>query len=119
MPQVISCPGCGRTKSDSFIHLAKDITDYIEEKMPEWARHYPGVEKLNIAVMGCIVNGPGESKTADIGLSLPGSAEEPKIPVYQDGKLLTLLNQDNNIKERFIELLNLYIIKRFKPITTC
>ena len=113
MPLVTSCPGCGRTKSDKFIHLAKDVTAYIEERMPVWKAKYPGVERLNIAVMGCVVNGPGESKYADIGISLPGSAEEPKIPVYQDGKLSCFLEQDTDVKAHFLNILEAYISKRF------
>ena len=114
MPSVTSCPGCGRTKSNAFIHLANDVTTYIEQKMPFWSKHYPGVEKLKVAVMGCIVNGPGESKHADIGLSLPGTAEDPKIPVYQDGKRIALLDQGPQLKERFLDLLNSYIKNRFE-----
>lgn len=112
MPMVTSCPGCGRTNSDRFVHLAKDITAYIEKKMPDWKLHYPGVETLNIAVMGCVVNGPGESKHADIGISFPGNSEEPRIPVYQDGSLLTCLEGDD-IKAQFIALLDQYIQQRF------
>lgn len=114
MPLVTSCPGCGRTNSDKFVHLAKDVTGYIEEKMPEWKRHYPGVERLSIAVMGCVVNGPGESKYADIGISLPGSSEKPSIPIFQDGKLKTLLDgSSTTIKEDFIQMLEEYIHVRF------
>ncbi|MBI59871.1 4-hydroxy-3-methylbut-2-en-1-yl diphosphate synthase [bacterium] len=112
MPMVTSCPGCGRTNSDKFVYLAQDVTQYIEENMPIWKKQYPGVETLTIAVMGCVVNGPGESKQADIGISLPGSSEAPSIPVYQDGDLLTVLKGDQ-IKEQFIEILNTYIKKRF------
>lgn len=113
MPMVTSCPGCGRTNSDKFVHLAKDVTQHIETMMPEWKMHYPGVEKLSIAVMGCVVNGPGESKYADIGISLPGSSEEPSIPVYQDGKLFKVLKGDN-LKSQFIDILETYIKSRFK-----
>ena len=112
MPMVTSCPGCGRTNSDKFVHLAKDVTAYIEKNMPIWKKTYPGVEKMSIAVMGCVVNGPGESKHADIGISLPGSSEAPSIPVYQDGELLTVLKGDD-IKEQFIDILNTYIKKRY------
>jgi (E)-4-hydroxy-3-methylbut-2-enyl-diphosphate synthase len=115
MPMVTSCPGCGRTNSDKFIYLAQDVTQYIEENMPVWKKQYPGVETLTIAVMGCVVNGPGESKQADIGISLPGSSEAPSIPVYQDGDLLTVLKGDQ-IKEQFIEILNTYIKKRFSIV---
>ena len=117
MPSVTSCPGCGRTNSDKFVHLAKDVTAYIEANMPRWKANYMGVETVSIAVMGCVVNGPGESKYADIGISLPGSSEEPSIPVYQDGKLLTLLKGEQ-ITETFIELLEQYIKKRFSNTAT-
>lgn len=112
MPMVTSCPGCGRTNSEKFIHLAKDVTNYIEKEMPKWKQHYPGVERLSIAVMGCVVNGPGESKYADIGISLPGNSEEPSIPVYQDGKLFKILKGDD-VKDQFITLLNNYISNRY------
>ncbi len=112
MPMVTSCPGCGRTNSDKFVYLAKDITNHIELNMPKWKLKYPGVETLNIAVMGCVVNGPGESKHADIGISLPGNAEAPNIPVYQDGKLFTILKGDN-IKDTFVEMVDTYIKNRF------
>jgi (E)-4-hydroxy-3-methylbut-2-enyl-diphosphate synthase len=112
MPMVTSCPGCGRTNSDKFIYLAKDITEHIEKNMPMWKQHYPGVESMTIAVMGCVVNGPGESKHANIGISLPGSSELPKIPVYQDGKLFKVL-EGINLKEQFIDILNLYIKNRY------
>lgn len=115
MPAVTSCPGCGRTNSDKFIHLAKDVTTYIEQKMPIWKQAYPGVETLNVAVMGCVVNGPGESKYADIGISLPGSSEAPGIPIYQDGKLFKTLKGEN-IKETFIEMLETYIKNRYQPV---
>lgn len=113
MPMVTSCPGCGRTNSDKFVHLAKDVTQYIEDNMPQWKLKYHGVETLTVAVMGCVVNGPGESKYADIGISLPGSSEDPNIPVYQDGKLFTVL-KGNNIKEEFLSLLNAYIEKKYR-----
>lgn len=112
MPMVTSCPGCGRTNSDKFVHLAKDVTKYIEDNMPEWKNKYHGVEKLAVAVMGCVVNGPGESKYADIGISLPGSSEEPNIPVYQDGKLFKVLKGDD-VKEQFIDILEHYIKNRY------
>src|SRR5712672_1543943 len=86
VPLVAACPGCGRTTSTTFQELARDIQSFIHESMPEWRRHYPGVEALNVAVMGCIVNGPGESKHADIGISLPGTGEQPAAPVFIDGK---------------------------------
>src|SRR5262249_44661467 len=86
LPLVAACPGCGRTTSTTFQELARDSQGFIQESMPEWKRRYPGVEQLNIAVMGCIVNGPGESKHADIGISLPGTGEQPAAPVFIDGK---------------------------------
>ena len=86
VPIVAACPGCGRTTSTVFQELASDIQSYMRERMPEWRRRYPGVESLNLAVMGCIVNGPGESKHADIGISLPGTGEAPAAPVFIDGK---------------------------------
>ena len=89
MPQVTSCPGCGRTTSTYFQELAEQIQSYLRTSMPEWRKKYPGVEELKLAVMGCVVNGPGESKHANLGISLPGTFEEPKAPVYVDGKLLT------------------------------
>ena len=92
MPQVTSCPGCGRTTSTYFQELAEQIQSYLRTSMPEWRKKYPGVEELKLAVMGCVVNGPGESKHANLGISLPGTFEEPKAPVYVDGKLLTTLH---------------------------
>jgi (E)-4-hydroxy-3-methylbut-2-enyl-diphosphate synthase len=89
MPQVTSCPGCGRTTSTYFQELAEQIQSYLRTSMPEWRKKYPGVEELKLAVMGCVVNGPGESKHANLGISLPGTFEEPKAPVYIDGKLTT------------------------------
>lgn len=91
VPLVAACPGCGRTTSTTFQELARDIQDFIRDQMPEWKRRYPGVENLNVAVMGCIVNGPGESKHADIGISLPGTGESPAAPVFVDGKKVTTL----------------------------
>ena len=89
-PQVTACPGCGRTTSTFFQHMAEDIQAYIREQMPLWRERHPGVEEMRVAVMGCVVNGPGESKHANIGISLPGTFEEPKAPVYVDGKLLII-----------------------------
>ena len=114
MPMVTSCPGCGRTNSDKFVYLAKDVTEYNEKNMPDWKTQYPGVETLSIAVMGCVVNGPGESKHANIGISLPGNAEAPRIPVFQDGKQTQVLKGDD-IKEQFIEILINYIKKNYTP----
>jgi (E)-4-hydroxy-3-methylbut-2-enyl-diphosphate synthase len=112
MPQVTSCPGCGRTTSTYFQELAQRIQSYLTESMPEWKKVYPGVEELKLAVMGCIVNGPGESKHANIGISLPGTFEEPKAPVYVDGKLFTTLKGDH-IVEEFQEILDEYVEKRY------
>ncbi len=112
MPQVTSCPGCGRTTSTYFQELAERIQNYLVESMPEWKKSYPGVEELKLAVMGCIVNGPGESKHANIGISLPGTFEEPKAPVYIDGKLFTTLKGDR-IVEEFQLILDDYVEKRY------
>ncbi len=112
MPQVTSCPGCGRTTSTYFQELALRIQNYLGESMPEWKKLYPGVEELKLAVMGCIVNGPGESKHANIGISLPGTFEEPKAPVYVDGKLFTTLKGDH-IVEEFQVILDEYVEKRY------
>jgi (E)-4-hydroxy-3-methylbut-2-enyl-diphosphate synthase len=113
MPQVTSCPGCGRTTSTYFQELAERIQNYLVESMPEWKKQYPGVEELKLAVMGCIVNGPGESKHANIGISLPGTFEEPKAPVYVDGKLFTTLKGDR-IVEEFQVILDEYVQKRYR-----
>ena len=112
MPQVTSCPGCGRTTSTYFQELAERIQAYLVEQMPEWKKQYLGVEELKLAVMGCVVNGPGESKHANIGISLPGTFEEPKAPVYVDGKLFTTLKGDR-IVEEFQDILNEYVEKRY------
>lgn len=99
MPQVTSCPGCGRTTSTYFQMLAEQVQNHLVESMPEWKQQYPGVEEMKLAVMGCIVNGPGESKHANIGISLPGTFEEPKAPVYIDGKLAMTLKGDHIVDE--------------------
>jgi (E)-4-hydroxy-3-methylbut-2-enyl-diphosphate synthase len=112
MPQVTSCPGCGRTTSTYFQELAERIQTYLVDSMPEWKKQYPGVEELKLAVMGCIVNGPGESKHANIGISLPGTFEEPKAPVYVDGHLFTTLKGDH-IVEEFQVILDDYVQKRY------
>ena len=111
-PTVTSCPGCGRTDSDYFIHLAKDVNEHIAAKINEWRPKFPGVEALKIAVMGCVVNGPGESKYADIGISLPGLRENPAAPVYIDGELAMTLRGEG-ITEEFIDILENYIQKKF------
>ena len=116
MPQVTSCPGCGRTTSTYFQELAERIQSYLVEQMPEWKKQYAGVEELKLAVMGCIVNGPGESKHANIGISLPGTFEEPKAPVYVDGQLFTTLKGDR-IVEEFQAILDDYVEKRYGRVT--
>ena len=108
MPQVTSCPGCGRTTSTYFQELAEQIQNYLRTSMPAWRKKYPGVEDLKLAVMGCVVNGPGESKHANLGISLPGTFEEPKAPVYVDGKLYTTLRGDNIVAE-FQQILDNYV----------
>lgn len=111
-PQVTACPGCGRTTSTFFQELAETIQNHIRTKMPEWAKQYAGVESMNVAVMGCIVNGPGESKHADIGISLPGSGESPVAPVFIDGEKAHTLRGDT-IADDFIALLEEYIQNRY------
>jgi (E)-4-hydroxy-3-methylbut-2-enyl-diphosphate synthase len=112
VPSVTACPGCGRTTSITFQELAKEIDDYLRAQMPVWRTRYPGVEKMKVAVMGCIVNGPGESKHADIGISLPGTGEAPAAPVFIDGqKALTL--RGDNIAREFHQIVENYIEKRF------
>lgn len=107
-PLVIACPGCGRTTSTYFQKLAKDIQSYLREQMPKWREHYPGVESMQVAVMGCIVNGPGESKQADIGISLPGTGEHPSAPVYVDGEKVATLKGDH-IAEAFMRMVDEYV----------
>jgi len=116
-PTVTSCPGCGRTDSDYFVKLDREVTDHIALKIKEWKKIYPGIEKLKVAVMGCVVNGPGESKYADIGISLPGIKETPTAPVYIDGKEYCTLRGDN-IRNEFIAIFENYIKKRFEEDTT-
>ncbi len=111
-PSVTSCPGCGRTSSNYFQYLAQDINAHIKLKMPHWKKQYPGVEQLKIAVMGCVVNGPGESRHANIGISLPGASEKPIAPVYIDGKEAVTLKGDH-IKQEFIEILEKYIQSKY------
>ena len=112
MPQVSACPGCGRTASTLFQEMADQIQTYLQRQMPVWKVRYPGVEELRIAVMGCVVNGPGESKHADIGISLPGTGEEPKAPVFVDGCLRTTLRGEG-IVAGFVEILNEYVSVRY------
>jgi (E)-4-hydroxy-3-methylbut-2-enyl-diphosphate synthase len=112
VPSVTACPGCGRTTSTTFQELAKQIDDYLRAQMPVWRSKYPGVEKMKVAVMGCIVNGPGESKHADIGISLPGNGEAPAAPVFIDGQKAMTLRGDN-IANEFHQIVENYIEKRF------
>ena len=112
VPSVSACPGCGRTTSTTFQELAKDIDDYLRAHMPVWRDLYPGVERLNVAVMGCIVNGPGESKHADIGISLPGNGESPAAPVFIDGEKAMTLRGDH-IAQDFQRIVEDYIAARF------
>ena len=114
LPQVTSCPGCGRTTSTFFQSMAQDIQNYLRDQMPEWKTTRPGVETMNVAVMGCIVNGPGESKHAHIGISLPGTFEDPKAPVFVDGRLLKTLKGDAIVPE-FLAILEEYVASRFPP----
>jgi (E)-4-hydroxy-3-methylbut-2-enyl-diphosphate synthase len=107
-PQVTSCPGCGRTTSTFFQEMAQEIQAYLKARLPEWRRLHPGVENLEVAVMGCVVNGPGESKHANLGISLPGTFEEPVAPVFQDGALLTTLRGEKIVAE-FLEILERYV----------
>jgi (E)-4-hydroxy-3-methylbut-2-enyl-diphosphate synthase len=111
-PQVIACPGCGRTTSTFFQELAQKIERYLREQMPAWRAQYPGVESMNVAVMGCVVNGPGESKHADIGISLPGSGEAPVAPVFVDGARTVTLKGDR-IAEEFQALVDDYVRRRY------
>ena len=114
-PQVTACPGCGRTTSTFFQKMAEDIQNYLREQMPIWRESHPGVEEMKVAVMGCVVNGPGESKHANLGISLPGTFEEPKAPVYVDGKLRVTLKGDAIVPE-FLEILNEYVAKTYPAV---
>jgi (E)-4-hydroxy-3-methylbut-2-enyl-diphosphate synthase len=113
-PQVTACPGCGRTTSTFFQEMAQDIERWLHERMPAWKESHAGVEELSVAVMGCVVNGPGESRHADIGISLPGSFEEPSAPVYVDGEHHSTLRGEG-IVPQFIEILEAYVERRFGP----
>jgi (E)-4-hydroxy-3-methylbut-2-enyl-diphosphate synthase len=112
VPEVAACPGCGRTSSSVFQVLAQEIEGHLASSMPKWRDKYIGIENLSVAVMGCIVNGPGESKHADIGISLPGTGETPAAPVYIEGKKVATLRGDD-IAEQFKKMLSEYIEKRF------
>src|SRR6202167_3932539 len=116
-PQVTACPGCGRTTSTFFQDMADQIQNYLRDQMPNWKDRYAGVEEMKVAVMGCVVNGPGESKHSHIGISLPGTFEEPVAPVYIDGKLSTTLRGDRIVAE-FIEILNNYVARRYAEVAT-
>jgi (E)-4-hydroxy-3-methylbut-2-enyl-diphosphate synthase len=111
-PQVTACPGCGRTTSTFFQQMAEDIQGYLREQMPVWRERHPGVVEMKVAVMGCVVNGPGESKHANIGISLPGTAEEPKAPVYVDGKLMTTLRGETIVPD-FLRILEDYVARTY------
>lgn len=111
-PQVSACPGCGRTTSTFFQEMAQQVQEYIRARMPEWKDRYPGVESLRVAVMGCVVNGPGESRHAHVGISLPGTFEEPRAPVYVDGRLVTTLRGEGLVRE-FCAILESYVAARF------
>lgn len=112
-PQVVACPGCGRTSSTYFQTLAQDIQSYLRHKMPEWHETHPGVEDMNVAVMGCVVNGPGESKHANIGISLPGTGEKPVAPVYVDG-IKTVTLKGDKIAEEFQKIVQDYVENNYK-----
>ena len=112
VPLVIACPGCGRTTSTFFQELAQQTQQYLRENMPSWKKIYPGVENMKVAVMGCVVNGPGESKMADIGISLPGTGEIPVAPVYENGEKTVTLKGDN-IAHEFQKIINDYIQKNY------
>ena len=116
-PMVIACPGCGRTTSTFFQSLALDVTNHVREKMPEWKLRYEGVENLSLAVMGCIVNGPGESRQADIGISLPGTGESPVAPVFIDGKKTATLRGDD-LTSDFLALIDQYVSEKYQNINS-
>jgi len=116
-PRVVACPGCGRTSSDYFQRLAQDIQAYLRQQMPVWSKRYPGVEDMTVAVMGCVVNGPGESKLANIGISLPGTGEYPVAPVYVDGEKTVTLKGDT-ITAEFQRLVEEYVERRYGTSAT-
>jgi (E)-4-hydroxy-3-methylbut-2-enyl-diphosphate synthase len=115
-PQVTACPGCGRTTSTLFQEMARDIENYLSSRMSVWRQRYSGIESLKVAVMGCVVNGPGESKHANIGISLPGTGEDPKAPVYIDGRLMTTLKGPSIVSD-FIKILEEYVEQRYVAIS--
>jgi (E)-4-hydroxy-3-methylbut-2-enyl-diphosphate synthase len=112
LPQVSACPGCGRTTSTFFQEMAQQIQQHLKDRMPEWQETHPGVEEMRVAVMGCVVNGPGESKHADIGISLPGTFEDPVAPVFIDGRLDRTLRGEGLVAE-FIDILEGYVARRY------
>jgi len=112
VPQVTACPGCGRTTSTFFQEMAAEIQAYLRRRMPEWRERHPGVEEMRVAVMGCVVNGPGESKHANIGISLPGTFEEPTAPVFVDGRLFTTLRGED-VVPRFLSILDEYVASHY------
>ncbi len=114
-PMVTACPGCGRTTSSFFQELAKTVQDHVRERMPDWRVRYDGVENLTLAVMGCIVNGPGESKYANLGISLPGTGEAPSAPVYVDGAKVATLRGEN-ISQEFVQMIEDYVVKNYQAI---
>jgi (E)-4-hydroxy-3-methylbut-2-enyl-diphosphate synthase len=116
-PMVVACPGCGRTSSTVFQELANDIQSYLRDQMPVWKDLYPGVETMNVAVMGCVVNGPGESRHADIGISLPGTGEVPSAPVYVDGERVVTLKGDT-IAQEFQTIVQNYVERRYGKTST-
>jgi (E)-4-hydroxy-3-methylbut-2-enyl-diphosphate synthase len=111
-PMVVACPGCGRTTSSFFQELAQSIQSHLRHRMPEWRKHYLGVEEMTVAVMGCVVNGPGESKHANIGVSLPGTGERPVAPVYEDGEKTVTLKGER-IAEEFQDLVEAYVARKY------
>ncbi len=112
-PMVAACPGCGRTTSTFFQELAGEVQDFVRARMPEWKLHYDGAETMTVAVMGCIVNGPGESKHANIGISLPGTGEAPAMPVFEDGQKTTTLKGEN-ITSAFKDIIERYVARTYK-----
>ncbi|WP_177418982.1 flavodoxin-dependent (E)-4-hydroxy-3-methylbut-2-enyl-diphosphate synthase, partial [endosymbiont of Lamellibrachia barhami] len=111
-PMVVACPGCGRTTSTLFQQLAKDVQSHLRAQMPVWRRQYPGAEEMSVAVMGCVVNGPGESKQANIGISLPGTGESPSAPVFVDGEKVATLKGDD-IAVQFMGIVDRYVKDRY------
>ena len=113
-PTVIACPGCGRTTGTTFRELAERVQEHVRTRLPAWRESHPGVESMTLAVMGCVVNGPGESRSADVGISLPGSGEEPKCPVFVDGERFATLQGDAaEIARAFVEIVDRYVASRY------